>query len=85
MVAVRRPEPNRRIGGARPSLLRERHMIIRFLLLRTVTTVLVWNLLSPSPGHAAPQRSDEFSTSGEHDQFAVGNAHKDCTNDGSIG
>lgn len=38
--------------------------------------LLATYLVVPLSGHAQPQRSDVFSTSGEYDQFAVGGAHR---------
>jgi len=43
---------------------------------RLVSTLFLSVLLTAWPAHSQPPTSDVFSTSGEYDRFAVGNAHR---------
>lgn len=43
---------------------------------RFVSTLFLSVLLTAWPAHSEPAPSDVFSTSGEYDRFAVGNAHR---------
>jgi hypothetical protein len=51
-------------------------MAARLTIHRLAYLCIFWGVLTPWPGHAQPQGSDVFSSSGQYDRFAVGSAHR---------